>query len=671
MAPFAGVARFALFFVFLAIAAPGFADEPKPLTADAVRELQSAYRSERKQADATGAARIFAASMLRRAEEAARQGDAALAAGQLDEAAQAFHDARWQLPALPVNLPAHVGRILGNPRLRHGGKVNALSFSPDGKRLATASDDNTVIVWDLGNGRDLLTYRGHKDKVKAVAFSPDGTLLASAGGADVVLWDAKTGKEKLTLQGHTGSVTCIAYRPDGKALASAGSEDKSVHVWDLETGKEKVNLGSQGSPINSLAYSPDGKLLASANDTGRVNIYCPESKDRKIPLGLAAHEGAAYQVVFSPDGKSFASCGHDKTIKIHGAPASDGEPIDGTGALKKKIENLPDEVTTLAFAPDGQTLAAGGNDHSVRLWDLPTVQVLRTFQGHSEAVTAVAFSADGRWLASGSFDQTIRIWPLDPTDAHRTLSGHQGFVWSAAFAPDSRHIASGGADRTVRIWDAISGKELRSLTGHTQAVTAVAYAPDGSHVVSAGGDRVIRLWDTNTFQLVRTFEGHEGPVLAVAYRPDGAQFVSGSADRTVRVWDANSGKAIAVLTGHGSAVCRRCGAARRSSGSDGPHRWHRQALGPGFPSGNRVVQGSRDPRRQWPGIHAGRPATRHVRRRQAGAVVEHRRVANQGTARPTSGARGTGQHGGHQPDRRVSRIGGQRPGRQSLESPDA
>ncbi len=573
MALSAVVARRAVLPVILAVAAAVVADEPKPATVDAVRDLQSAYRSERQQADATGATRIFAPDMIRRAEDAARQGDAALAAGQLDEAAKAFHDARWQLPVLPVDLPPHVGHILGNPRLRHGGKIEALSFSSDGKRLASAADDNTVIVWDLANGRELLTYRGHKDKLKAAAFSPDGTTIASAGGPDIVLWDSRTGKEKQSLKGHAGYVTCLAYRPDGKALASAGSEDKSVRVWDLGTGKETVNLGPQNSQIFSVAYSPDGKLLASANGDGAVNIYCPESKNRRFPLGFKAHDGQAYQVAFSPDGKSFASCGHDKTVKVHGAPAPDGEPLDGTGALKRKLENLPDDVTTLAFGRDGRTLATGSSDHGVRLWDLPTGQVLRTFQGHADGVTVVAFSPDGKTLASGSFDQTIRLWPLDPADAHRTLSGHQGFVWSAAFAPDSRHVVSGGADRTVRIWDGADGKELRVLNGHTQAVTAVAYSPDGQQVVSAGGDRVLRLWDAATFQLVRTFEGHEAPVLAVAYRPGGRQFVSGSSDRSVRVWDADTGKAVAVLTGHASAVCavavRADGLQAASASTDG------------------------------------------------------------------------------------------------------
>src|SRR5581483_4630512 len=193
-----GVSRlvFASVSLSFATARTARADQPKAVTADAVRELQSAYQSERKQADESGAAAKFAPHALKRAEELARQADTALEAGLLDEAALAYREARWHLPALPVNFPDHVAHVLVNPRLRHGGPVMAVAYSPDGRRLATAARDATVKVWDLANGREVLCFRGHREEVKAVAFSPDGRRIASAGGNAVVLWDPDTGKEQ-------------------------------------------------------------------------------------------------------------------------------------------------------------------------------------------------------------------------------------------------------------------------------------------------------------------------------------------------------------------------------------------------------------------------------------------------------------------------------------------
>ena len=153
------------------------ADQPKTASVDDVRKLQEAYQTERRQTDETGVAGRFPPQTLQRAEGVARQGDAALAAGLLDEATQAFREARWLLPSLPSDFPEHVGRVLGNARLRHGGAVDALSYSPDGQRLATAGRDRVVRVWDLANGREVITFRGHP----APASRPPAAKTSSFG----------------------------------------------------------------------------------------------------------------------------------------------------------------------------------------------------------------------------------------------------------------------------------------------------------------------------------------------------------------------------------------------------------------------------------------------------------------------------------------------------------
>jgi WD40 repeat protein len=545
--------QFVAFGGIFILATTAWSEVPKP-TADDARKIEGLFRTERQQAAESGAAARFPAAWVQRAEEFAKQAEAAQTAGLFDEASTLFREARWRLPSLPANLPPHVARIFGDPRLKHGHFVRAVAYSPDSTKLASASRDGTVKIWDLGNGRELMAFHGHgNEDVRAVAFSPDGRTIASAGGNLIKVWDPVTGNVKQTLTGHTSYINSLAFRPDGQRIASGG-DDRSVRIWDLATGKEQLNLGAQNAMIHAVAYSRDGKLLASVNGEGRLNVYAPDNSDRRQPLGMDAHSGAAYDVEFTPDGKWIATCGADRRLVLIGAPGSKGEPLDTTGAKKREFTGHTEPVTSLALSPDGKYLVSGSRDLTVRLWDLNSGQVLRTFLGHTEEVAALAFAPNGRQIASGGHDQTVKVWNLDPVDAHRAFQGHKGPVWSAIFSPDGRRIASGGADRVVHIWDAATGREWKSLSGHSQAITALAFHPGGALLASAGGERVIRIWDLESGQTTKQLEGHEAPVLAVAFRPDGRQILSGSADRTARLWDVTTGQTIAVLGGHSGIV---------------------------------------------------------------------------------------------------------------------
>src|SRR5207245_1421030 len=192
---------------------------------EVVRQLQLQYRAERDLAQESGVLGKFPPLLRQRAEQMARKADDALAGGRIMEARLAFQEARWLLPNVPPGFPEHVARVFGSSKLRHPSYVYALAYSPDGTRLATGDKDGFVKIWDVATGRELLTYRGHKDAVNAVAYSPDGKLIASAGDDRTVrLWEPATGKDKFTLAEHIDKVTSVAFHPDGKMLASGGAD---------------------------------------------------------------------------------------------------------------------------------------------------------------------------------------------------------------------------------------------------------------------------------------------------------------------------------------------------------------------------------------------------------------------------------------------------------------
>jgi WD40 repeat protein len=548
-----------------------------PPTADEARALQAQYRSERDQALKSGAVKRAQPQLFAGAEQQARLGDAALDAGRLRQAAEAYRQARWLLPYEGPHLPPHVTRVLGNPRLRHANAVSVVAFSPDGKRLATASWDRTVKVWDLANGHELLSYDKHQGEVQALAFSPDGKSIASAGEEErILLWDAATGKDLHVLRGKGKCVTCLAFSRDGKTLAT-GWDDKekselapgrgkftakaaalrqfagALRLYDTATGELKRAVEDFPRRVETLAFSADGKLLAVGSGDGQIRLWeFPGITDNVTQPAFWQKgdlNGPCFAVAFSPDGKTLARCGADSIKLYHvsrpGAAfaVSDAYRILTPGSAEAL--GLVNLFASTVFSKDGKTLFTGGLDGVIRLWDLDTGLSIGSFRGHAGEIGSLVFNASGTQLASGSLDHSARLWDFDTAQQVLGLQGHEGPVWSAAFSPDGRRAVSAGADSTVRVWDVLSGKVLRTLTGHKAPVTVALFSPDGKSILSAGGDMVLRLWNAETGAELQNLKSHQGTITAAAFSPDGSRVASADAARRITIWDLN-GKAVTI-----------------------------------------------------------------------------------------------------------------------------
>ncbi|MBC7931421.1 MAG: PD40 domain-containing protein [Rubrivivax sp.] len=219
-------------------------------------------------------------------------------------------------------------------------------------------------------------------------------------------------------------------------------------------------------------------------------------------------------------------------------------------------------VRSVAFSPDGKTLASGGQDNTIRMWDVDTGRELRTLRGYLESVSSVAFSPNGKMLAGAG--DTLKLWDAATGQEIRTLIGHSGYVYSVAYRPDGKTIVSSGADKTIKLWDATTGREIKTLTGHSDIIKSVIFSSDGKTLASDSRDKTIKLWDVATERELRTLTGHSSYSGSIAFSPDGKMLASNidsdsgdpvSISRNIKLWEVETGRGVRILTGHTKNVC--------------------------------------------------------------------------------------------------------------------
>ncbi|EXA31288.1 hypothetical protein FOVG_17412 [Fusarium oxysporum f. sp. pisi HDV247] len=437
----------------------------------------------------------------------------------------------------------------------HRSRVTSVTFSPDGQRLASASEDMTVKIWDAVTGHCLQTLEGHNGFVNSVALSGDATRLAS-GSSDgtIKIWDAMTGQCVRTLESQGGLVWSVALPGDATQVAS-GSKDDTVKIWDTATGQCLRTLEAYDSSVSSVALSGYATWVASGSWNDTVKIW--DAATGEYLRTLKGHYLAVRSVTFSDDATWLASGSSDKTIKIW-------DPA--TGGCLRTLKGHNGFIDSVAFSDDATRVASGSHDGTVKIWDAVTGEYLRAPLGHNDYVGSIVLSSDATRVASGSKDHTVKIWDTMTGQCLRTLKGHNGFVSSVAFSDDATWAVSGSSDGTVKIWDAATGQCLRTLednytsagsvtlSDYDDSINSVALSDNATRLASGSSDGTVKIWDTMTGECLRTLEGHYMSVRSVTLSGDATRVASASSDNTVKIWDAATGECLRTLEGHTRAV---------------------------------------------------------------------------------------------------------------------
>jgi WD40 repeat protein/serine/threonine protein kinase len=467
----------------------------------------------------------------------------------------------------------------------HDADVLRLVYSPDGTRLATASADQTVGIWDVRTGLRLSKLEGHQDIVENVAFSPDGQHLASASDDGTVrLWDATTGAEAGLLSGRTGSINAVTFTRDGRRLV-CGAADGTLRFCDHGTGQEVLTFRGHEGYVQRMAYSPDGWRLATTaygnlDATVRIWNAAPVSTPDPTPVhSFAGSQRPVPCLAFSPGGSLLAFGERDPhSVRVVNATTGEtthilrGDALWGPSSVafhpegnrlaavgddgKVDVWNLetsrevwgkalrtsaPYSLKGIAYRPDGRYVAAGDNGGArVLILDAETGQQVDLLDADGHYVDGVAYHPGGRYLAAACNDRSVRVWEIS---SHRVqiLPGDEGPVSSVAFRPGGQSLASSGEDGLVILWDAKDPnkvKEQRRIRAHHDRVNSVVFSPDGRRLATASADRTVKLWDAATGRLLSLLQARQGEVFAVAFHPDGQLLASAGTDGTVKIWEA-------------------------------------------------------------------------------------------------------------------------------------
>ncbi|MDE0683128.1 MAG: WD40 repeat domain-containing protein [Candidatus Poribacteria bacterium] len=492
------------------------------------------------------------------------------------------------------------------------GRIYDVKYTPDGTRLAVAT---TLGIWiyDATTYQPLHFFKKHENLVERIVFSPDGSILASEERFDKIhLWDVNTGKHKYKLQ-HQGGIKHFDFSADGQTLVTLSIAGPSINtiLYHADTGTEKQVKSMDMNHVDFIesyhtTFDRNNSILATGRLDHAINLWdLAKGVHKKTFRGPGNGLGC---LAFSPDGKVLASGGIDWN-RLH-----DEEAVRrGNGTLyvwdavkgKRKHSFSDDDIFSIrsvAFSPDGNLLASGGEFGGIHLVDPNTGKYMKRLEGHSKEVVAISFSADMRTFVSGSIDGTLYIWDIASGEKKHTFDGFFNPLTSDGsfgVSPDGKTIALWGSGQGVCLWNATAGERRKtpinsSFGGHyslsgspynkdgnviaakktwwfvwdrgeveptvftlqsPSGILSYAFRPDRNTIAIGNVDGTFRMFDMNRRDYQKQFiEAHKGGVVGVAYSPDGKTIVSGSADKTIKLWDANTMTEKRVFSGDMGAL---------------------------------------------------------------------------------------------------------------------
>jgi WD40 repeat protein len=427
----------------------------------------------------------------------------------------------------------------------HTSSVYHLTFSPDGKLLATASHDQTARLWDL-QGNEVAEFAGHQHSVRRVVFSPNAKQIATASWDGTArLWDLQ-GNQIAEFAGHQGIIDDVSFSPDGKLLATSG-DDRTARLWDL-AGQQVAQFHQHLYGVE-VDFSPNGELLAvagheisSRNQTVSLWDWSGQKREEFINHGPSGAV-SLYDVAFSPSGELIATAEEEGIARLWN--------LEGKQLINFKADDS--RLLQIGFSPDSQLLATAGIEGIPRLWDLKGNQITE-FKADIRLMR-FSFSPDGQQLATAGEDGSVYLWHIEG-NLKTNFQAHQGMIWDISFSPDGQHLATAGEDRMARLWN-LNGNPLAEFKGHQDSILDLSFSPNGEYLATAG-ESSARLWNLRGKQIAEfsnePADFYQADMNGVSFSPVGDRLPSGigqqlitvAGDGTIKKWKIEGFDALMV-----------------------------------------------------------------------------------------------------------------------------
>ena len=442
--------------------------------------------------------------------------------------------------------PGAIAR-LGSARFRHGGPITGLHFSLDIQILFSGSSDRTIRLWDVASGREQGSLIGPTGRLRAIALSPDGKRLAAATqSAGIWIWDVTTGEPIHKIIKGFDEPNDLVFSPDGKLLVST-SKHSAIHLWDVDTAAEVGEFRSAKGGELKVAFAADGTHVVALDNQGLLTIW--DCLKQKVVSTLPVSDECV-ALAISPEDQILV-CTSRGPIKLYDLKT--GKPTDTLQGHQKAVLDL-------AFSADGKTLASASKDSTVRVWDWPSQKMRSVLQGHPGEVLSVAVSHDGKIVATGggkvrwSSDTTIRLWDANSGQELPQSNPFLGRVFSVSYSPDGKILATGTEDKRIQLWDLKTGKlRDRWSTSESTGTVAVAFTPD-SKTIATVGQKVVFLTEVEDSDKSVTLGEGVLDTCCIDVSPDGKLVVCGDEEGGVSIWDLKAKKRTFSFHDHGMYV---------------------------------------------------------------------------------------------------------------------